>query len=329
MQEGAKRLKQRLEGFPRVPLSLTPTPCHRLPYLSQHFGREVYCKREDLTGFGFGGNKTRKLEWLIAEALGQKCDTLVTSGGIQSNFCRITAAAAAHSGLSAHLVLGGVAPSAPTGNLILNDLLGATTHFMGSSDWTFDQMEDKSLDLAAELRSMGRKVFHIPVGGSIAIGAVAYSLVLLEIMADQEKLGLEFDCIVHATGSGGTQAGLLAGKSIAEWKGDILGVSVGMDAQSMASKVAQLADETAHLLGGNVKTEDVRIEDDHIGPGYAVPTDGGKRAIKLFARKEGIFLDHVYTGKAADALIDWLKQDRIKGKNLLFIHTGGTPELFA
>ncbi len=327
MKEVIEYLKKRLDLFPRIPLSLTPTPCHRLNHISDRYGVEIFCKRDDLTGFGFGGNKSRKLELLVAEALDRNCDTLVTSGGIQSNFCRITAAAGAYAGLSVHLLLGGRVPERLTGNLILDKLLGAELHFIESDDW--EEWEEENRRITRDLESQGRKVFLIPIGGSVPVGALAYTMAFIEILEDQERMGLSFDHIIHASGSSGTQAGLMAGRSLTGWQGKISGISVGMDRESLTEKVAGLANETAQLLGGNVDPAGVTVDDAHIGDGYAIPTEAGKEAIDLFAREEGIFVDHVYTGKAAAALLDWLEGGRLKGERVLFLHTGGTPELFA
>ena len=327
MKDVIKYLKQKLDSFPRIPLSLTPTPCHRLNYISDKYGVEVFCKRDDLTGFGFGGNKSRKLELLVAEALEHGCDTLLTSGGIQSNFCRITAAAGAYTGLSVHLLLGGRKKEKLTGNLILNELLGATLHYLDSDDW--EEWEAKNRAITQELESQGKKVFLIPIGGSVPIGALAYTIAFIEMIEDQQRMGIYFDHIIHASGSAGTQAGLTAGKSLTGWKGKVSGISVGMDRESLVDKVATLANETAHLVGGTVDPVDIHVDDNHIGEGYAIHTPEGRYAIELFAKKEGIFLDHVYTGKAAAALLNWLEDGRLEGEKVLFLHTGGTPELFS
>lgn len=327
MKEVIEYLKQKLDTFPRIPLSLTPTPCHRLNYISDTYGVEVFCKRDDLTGFGFGGNKSRKLELLIAEALEHKCDTIITSGGIQSNFCRITAAAGAYAGLSVHLLLGGSEPENLTGNLILNNLLGATLHFIKSDDW--QEWEEERQRITELLENQDKRVFPIPIGGSVPMGALAYTMAFLEIIEDQERIGLTFDHIIHASGSAGTQAGLVAGKSLTGWQGKITGISVGMDRESLTEIVVKLANETAQLVRGTADPESVFIDDTHMGEAYAVPTQEGKDAIELFAKREGIFLDHVYTGKAAASLLDWLEKGELKGQKVMFLHTGGTPELFA
>lgn len=327
MIEIMTHLRRKLDAFPKVPLSLVPTPCHRLNFLSAHYGVELYCKRDDMTGFGFGGNKSRKLEFLLGEAKQHQCDTLLTCGGIQSNFCRLTAAAGASAGMSVHLVLGGKRPSRPSGNVLLDTMLGAEIHYVDSADWA--DWEEESERITGSLESQGRKVFRIPVGGSVPVGVAGYTAVFHEIMVDQERMGVEFDQIIHASGSGGTQAGLVVGKDLVLWAGRITGISVAMKREELEDKVYTLASETAGLLGGRANRDSVQVDDGHIGPAYAVRTLQAEGAIEIFARKEGIFLDHVYTGKAAGALIDRLDKGLMKGQKVLFLHTGGLPELFA
>jgi D-cysteine desulfhydrase family pyridoxal phosphate-dependent enzyme len=327
MDEKLFYLEEKLKTFPQQSLSLVPTPCHRISYLSDRYGVEIYCKRDDLTGFGFGGNKSRKLEFLIGEALEHGCDTIVTSGGLQSNFCRLTAAAGAVTDMSVHLVLGGGRPAQPTGNLILDEMLGAEIHFVNSTDW--NDWEAECAKVVTELEIKGRKVFRIPIGGSVPVGVAGYVSAFIEIMKDQERLGLSFDHIIHASGSGGTQAGLVVGKALMGWDGKISGISVSMDGETLEELVFALAVQTAGLFGGSVSRESVVVADHYIGEGYAIKTVAAEKAMEVFARKEGIFLDNVYTGKAASALLDWLEKGALSGQSVLFLHTGGQAELFA
>jgi D-cysteine desulfhydrase len=327
MDEKVLYLQKRLKEFSRVPLALTPTPCHRLPYLSGRYGVELYCKRDDLTGFGFGGNKSRKLELLLAEAIHHRADTLVTCGGAQSNFCRQTAAAGAAHRMEVHLVLGGRRPAKATGNILLNEMLGAQIHWTDSADW--EEWEREADRLVEDLEARGRKVFRMPVGGSVPVGVAGYTSVFVEILADQESLGVSFDHIVHASGSGGTQAGLVTGKCLTAWPGRITGISVAMERAILERKVFGLASETAVLLGGRAKRDSVVVDDHYIGPAYAVRTPEAEKAMEVFARQEGIFLDHVYTGKAAAALLDYLEKGLLSDQRVLLLHTGGVPELFA
>jgi L-cysteate sulfo-lyase len=326
-KEKIEYLESRIKTFPCFPLSLLPTPCHKLDRLSKDLGLEIYCKRDDLTGFGMGGNKTRKLELLVGEALEHGHDTLVTCGGVQSNFCRLTAAAGAAAGMQVHLVLGGGRPEKETGNLILNRLVGAHIHHVSSSNW--NDWEAQSDALVEELESEGRKVFRIPIGGSVPTGAVGYVSAFMEILKDEERLGVSFDHIIHATGSGGTQAGLVAGKTLTGWQGRITGISVSADKKEMEEIVYELAFNTAALLGARVDRESVLVDDRFIGPAYGVSTPEGEEAIRIFARQEGVFLDRVYTGKAASGLLAGIREGEITGGPVLFLHTGGQPELFA
>ncbi len=326
-KEKIEFLENRIKAFPCFPLSLLPTPCHRLDRLSKDLGLAIYCKRDDMTGFGLGGNKTRKLELLVGEALEHGCDTLVTCGGVQSNFCRLTAAAGAAAGMQVHLVLGGGRPEKETGNLILDRLMGAHIHHVSSSHW--DDWEAQSDTLVEDLESKGRKVLKIPIGGSVPTGAVGYVSAFIEILRDEERLGLSFDHIIHATGSGGTQAGLVAGKALTGWQGRISGISVSAGREEMEGIVYELASHTAALLGGKADRDSVLVDDRFIGPAYGVSTPQGEEAIRIFAKKEGVFLDRVYTGKAASGLLANIGKGEITGKNILFLHTGGQPELFA
>lgn len=326
-EEKLSYLEGKLEEFPRKPFSIIPTPCHRLHYISQEYGVEVYCKRDDMTGFGFGGNKTRKLEYLIGEALEKHKDTLVTSGGIQSNFCRLTAAAGVVSGMAVHIILGGRVPVEATGNVLLDRMLGAHIHFLDSHDWSL--WEEKSQEVASELTKGGKNVFRMPIGGSSPIGVAGYTAAFAEIMRDQKRLGISFDHIIHASSSAGTQAGLVVGKEMTGWPGRITGISVAFEKESLEKKVYDLASETASLLGGRVDRQSVVVDDSFIGEGYALRTEASENTIRIFARREGIFLDHVYTGKAAGALMAWLMGGRLSGQRVLFLHTGGQVELFA
>ena len=318
-----------LNKFFRVDFSITPTPCHILENLSKQYKKGIFCKRDDMTGFGFGGNKARKLEFLIGDAIKKGCDTVVTCGGIQSNFCRLTAGICSIYGISVHLVLGGKIPEHIGGNLLLDKILGADIHFVESDEW--EEWEKQADRISDELSADGKKVYRIPIGGSIPLGAAGYMMVFDEIMKDQERLGIKFDHIVHATSSGGTQAGLILGKLISGWKGDIIGISVAMDSQRLRTIIKRLIDDTLELLGIDMEIPDssIIVKDDFIGDGYALFTRGAERAIQKFSREEGIFLDRVYTGKAGDALLSLLEEGRFTGENILFLHTGGQIELFS
>ena len=320
-------IQQILSRFPRLNNSLLPTPVHRLDYLSDEFGVNVYCKRDDLTGFGFGGNKTRKLDFLLPDALGRGCDTLIAVGANQSNFCRVAASYGVACGMEVHLVLGGKQPDHPTGNLRLDHLLAVACHHIDSSNW--DDWTSEAEKLEDELASQDRKVYRMPVGGSTPRGALGYVDAFAEIMADQARLGVEFDAIIHASSSAGTQAGLVVGQAASGWRGRIIGVSVAKPRALLEKEVLDLSQKTAAQIGISVEPSSIVVDDGYIGEGYAARTPGCREAVALFSQRLGIFLDFVYTGKAAAGLIDHLRKGRFdKGANVLFIHTGGNIQLF-
>jgi L-cysteate sulfo-lyase len=320
-------IQESLRPFPRRHKSLVPTPVHRLDSLSDKYGVNVHCKRDDLTGFGFGGNKTRKLDFLLAHALCRGCDTLIAIGANQSNFCRVAASYGVWGGMEVHLVLGGRQPEIPTGNLRVDHLLGVVCHHVDSPDWDSWACEAEKLD--KELTSKGKKVYRMPVGGSTPRGALGYVDAFSEIIADQTRLGLEFDAIIHASSSAGTQAGLVVGQAISGWKGRIIGISVAKPQMELEDDVLDLARTTAAQIDAEVDPSSIVVDDSYIGEGYAARTPGCTEAVEMFARRFGIFLDYVYTGKAAAALIDYLRKGTFdKNANVLFVHTGGNIELF-
>jgi L-cysteate sulfo-lyase len=320
-------IQQILSRFTRLPNSLLPTPVHRLDYLSDEAGVNIYCKRDDLTGFGFGGNKTRKLDFLLPDALDQGCDTLIAIGANQSNFCRMAASYGVAYGMEVHLVLGGKQPESLTGNLRLDHLLGVACHHLDSANW--DDWACEAAKLEDQLTAQGRKVYHMPVGGSTSYGALGYVDAFAEIMEDQTRLGVEFDAILHASSSAGTQAGLVTGQTASDWSGRIIGISVAKPKTELKRDVLDLSRQTAALIGISVDSSNIIVDESYIGEGYAARTPGCTEAVALFAQHMGIFLDFVYTGKAAAALIDYLRKGRLdKGANVLFIHTGGNIQLF-
>jgi len=320
-------IQERLKPFARLCRSLLPTPVHKLACLSDEYGVNVYCKRDDLTGFGFGGNKTRKLDFLVADALDSGCDTLIAIGANQSNFCRMAAAYGVASGMEVHLVLGGRPPENPTGNLRLDHLLGVACHHLDSADW--DNWAHEAERIEKALTSRGQNVYRMPVGGSTPRGALGYVEAFGEIVADQARLGVEFDAIIHASSSAGTQAGLVVGQAVTAWPGRIIGASVAKPGAAQEKDALDLAQATAAEIGARVKPSNVIVDDGYMGPGYAARTAGCEEAVALFAQRLGIFLDYVYSGKAAAALIDYLRKGRFdSGANVLFIHTGGNIELF-
>ena len=288
----------------------------------------MFCKRDDLTGFGFGGNKARKLDFLIADAILLGCDTLLAVGATQSNFCRMVAAYGSAHEMAVHLVLGGEEPAVPTGNLRLDHLLGACCHHLNSSDW--DQWEASAAVLEEDLRRDGRTVYRMPIGGSTVVGSLGYVAAMAEILDDEQRLGVPFDAIVLASSSAGTQAGLVVGQFIAHWPGQVLGFSVAKDRERQQQEVFALAQETAGRLGASMDRSTICVDDAYLGDGYAHRTQACEDAVRFFARKCGIFLDYVYTGKAAAGLLDSLRAGRFApGSAILFLHTGGNVELLA
>jgi D-cysteine desulfhydrase family pyridoxal phosphate-dependent enzyme len=300
----------------RISLAHLPTPLDPAPRLSQALGVQVLVKRDDLTGLALGGNKARKLEYLIADAKARGCDTLVTAGGAQSNFARMTAAAAARLGMECHLVLGGSSPSVLSGNLLLDRLFGARLHFAETHDWQV--WEAQVAQIALEL---GPRAYAMPIGGASPLGALSFVSAAEELLA---QLPAPPDWVVIADGSGGTHAGLLVGlpESVR-----ILGVDVARPPRPHAVRIPELAQETARLLGRTVPAFELVIVD-HAGPRYGSMTKECREAVQLAARTEGLVLDPVYTGKALAGLMAEVASGRIRG-TVVFWHTGGAPALFA
>lgn len=314
----------------RFPLAHLPTPLEPLSQLSASLGGpEIWIKRDDQTGLATGGNKTRKLELLISDALAQGADVVLTVGAIQSNHCRQTAAAAALAGLECVLVLRGHAPPRQqwTGNLLLNDLLGARIW------WAEDQDPLSALDAATEAeRAAGRAPYPITYGGSNEVGAAAYALAFEELWQQSQRQTLHFDRIVFASSSGGTQAGLVVGAKACGYEGEVLGISVDKTGGQLHETVSRLLAPTAAYLGLDLtfSPSDTVVNDQHVGDGYAVLTDAERSAIRQLAQLEGILLDPVYSGKAMAGLLDMIRRGEIDAhETVLFWHTGGLPALFA
>lgn len=310
----------------RVHLAHLPTPLERLDRLSHHLnGPEILIKRDDLTGLATGGNKTRKLEFLVAEAEKQGSDHLVTNGSAQSNHCRQTAAAAARRGLGCSLVLNGHDPGRYTGNLLLDRLLGA--HLF----WAEDRpVADTVAEVVAELEAMGRTPYTIPLGGSNVVGVTGYVLAMQELKEQLQEQRQNIDFIVFATASGGTQAGIVLGAHVYDLHARVLGISVQNPAAMQAVNVSALATATATHLGlGTISVSDrVEVNEDYVGEGYAIVSDAEREAIRMVAGLEGIVLDPVYTGRAMAGLIDLIRWGAFtRGQTVLFWHTGGTAAL--
>ncbi len=310
-----------------------PTPIEPLERLSAHLcGPRIYVKRDDATGLAFGGNKARKLEFIIGDAQSAGADTLLTAAGIQSNHARQTAAAAARFGMQAELILARMVSFRSSdyevsGNVLLDRLLGATTYFVDRGADVRKLLED----LADKARARNRRPYIVPFGGSAPPGTFGYVAAALEIMQQSKSAGLRFDHVVHASGSGGTQAGLVCGfSSVGRGAPKVHGISVLAKEMKYRDEVAELASLTAAELGlPDVPDEATVVEFDHVGEAYGLPTQAMIEAVSLVARLEGILLDPVYTGKAFAGMIAMIKGGRFRrDETILFVHTGGTPALF-
>lgn len=313
-----------MKELPRLRFAHLPTPVEAMPRLSALLGGpRLLVKRDDQTGLALGGNKTRKLEFLVAEAQANGARTLITAGALQSNHCRQTAAAAAHLGFACELVLVGEPPAAPSANLLLDTLLGAEIH------WTSRAQRDAALQRVFEQAwAAGRRPFLIPYGGSSATGAAGYVFAMRELL----EQGVHPDWLVFASSSGGTQAGLVAGARLFGFRGKVLGISVDEPQSVLQARVAAIAGQTADALGEKITflPEEVLVNADYLGGGYGVLGDGEREAVRLFAHSEGLLLDPVYTGRAAAGLVDLARKGSFgKDETVLFWHTGGAPALFA
>jgi L-cysteate sulfo-lyase len=316
------------DNLPRLRFAHLPTPLEALPRLSAELGAELYVKRDDQTGLATGGNKTRKLEFLVAEALEQGADTLITGGAAQSNHCRQTAAAAAKYGLRAVLVLGGHPPQQYDGNNLLCLLLGAEIR------WAGEEPRDEVMQAALEdERAAGYTPYLILYGGSNPTGVAGYVAAVEEVAAQLRGGAADvahFDTIVVASSSGGTQAGLALGVAATGLPSHVLGISVDKPADALRPHVADLANRTAERLGIGVRftPTDIDVDDNYVGGGYAVVGPAEREAISLVARTEGLLLDPVYTGRAFAGLIGRIRRGLHRpGESILFWHTGGTAAL--
>lgn len=310
--------------IPRLVLAHLPTPIEFLPRLTGALGGpRIWVKRDDQTGVALGGNKVRKLEYLLAEAQANGAHTLVTVGGIQSNHCRQTAALAARLGLDCILVLSGEPEEVPTGNVLLDTLFGAKIVWTSLSD------RDQTLRQVFEQAwTDGSRPYLIPLGASTPTGTIGYYTAFQEFMVQETPV----DWIVVASSSGGTQAGLVLGAAVSDWSGKILGISIDHSARELQANVAQLATQAAGRLGlkAGIDPESVLVNDQYLGDGYAVMGDPELEAIRLFAKTEGLLLDPVYTGRAAAGMIDLVRGGFFAEKDrILFWHTGGSPAIFA
>ncbi|MFC4633233.1 D-cysteine desulfhydrase family protein [Dokdonia ponticola] len=311
-------------------LGFFPTPLHKLRKLSKIYpDYTIFIKRDDQTGLASGGNKTRKLEYLIKQALDEGCDTIITAGAQQSNHCRQTAAACALAGLKCHLLLGGIKPEVYDGNLLLSSILGAAIHFTGENR----KGEDVEI-LKKKLENKGRKCFVIPYGGSNFTGAMGFVNAVKEVKEQLIEQKLKIDYIFFASSSGGTQAGLILGKEIYQLQSEFIAINIDKDETkgvSLEEVVENIVQEGLQKLNIDKKIQlsDIYLNRDYDKEGYGIVTNNEINVIKELAKNEGILLDPVYTGRAFYGMLDFLKRKRIPtNTNVLFWHTGGLPALF-
>ncbi len=322
-----------LSRFSRVQLAHLPTPLEFLENLSRTLGGpNIYIKRDDCTGLATGGNKTRKLEFLIADALDKGADIVITQGAVQSNHARQTVAAALKYGMACEILLENRTESSEhdyleSGNVFLDKLFGArVTHFPKNTD-----MDQEMEARAEELRSEGKNPYVIPGGGSNEIGALGYVDCALETLTQANDMGLRIDHFVTATGSAGTQAGLVVGLEATHSQIPLLGIGVRAPKQEQEEKVYHLACKTAEYMGipGVVDRDKVIADSNYVGGGYGVPSDSMVEAVTLMAREEAILMDPVYSGKGLAGLIDYIRNGRFEeNQNIVFLHTGGSAALF-
>jgi len=322
-----------LSRFPRIRYTEGYTPIEKLSKLTEHLGGpSIYIKRDDLLGLAGGGNKTRKLEFLMADAVKQGSDTIVTCGAVQSNHCRLTLAAAVREGLKCQFVIEQRVPNSydteASGNNFLYKLLGIEDiHVVEGGSDVVGKMEE----VAEELKKQGRKPYIVPGGGSNEIGALGYVSCAQEVLAQTHDMGLNIDHVVLTSGSAGTHAGFLTGFIGSNANIPVTGIGINKKNDIQLDRVYNLCQKTAEKLGlkNEIKREDVVVFEDYIGGGYSIRTDAMIDAIVLLARTEGLLLDPVYTGKTMAGMIDLVKKGYFKDcENVLFLHTGGAPTLY-
>lgn len=332
-----QRIFEKLDGFSSLDFGFYPTPLEEMPRLRAVLGDacpRLFIKRDDYTGFGFGGNKVRKLEYILAAALSLNSEVVITTGGERSNHARLTAAFCARLGLRCVLVLDRKPRPAGTENLkaaavFIEELFGAEVHLVES----IAARNRLASEIAENLRRAGKKVFVIPLGGAVKEGALGFVRAIRETDEQAKKSGVNFSHVFFSSSTGGTHAGMLIGASVCGWEETkFVGISPEDNAaDEIKSEAARLIAETGEPLGVEVGglTERIEISDAYAGAGYCLETPEANTAIQLLARTEAVFLDPVYTGKAMAGLIDWIEKGRLtKEDNVLFWHTGGQPTLF-
>ncbi len=318
------------DALPRERYAFLPTPLHRMKNLGESLGIDyLWIKRDDLTGLSVGGNKTRKLEFIVADAKLAGADTLVTVGGVQSNHCRQTAAAAAVTGFRCILLLAGEEPEYATGNLLLDKLYGAEIKYFPDDD--FLELNNRLGEILETLQDFGLTPYAIPAGAAMPLGSLAYAEAMFELKDQMETWNFNPKKIVVAAGTGGTLAGMLLGAHVAELDVEIVGVSVVSKAPELEERVKDLIERSIHDYPQYFESfkPKITIDDQFLGEGYGLMSDASRSAIEMFAKLEGILLDPIYTAKAGTALIRMaLTGDLDRMTPTLFWHTGGNPELY-
>ena len=327
----APTVQDLLAQQPRVPLANLPTPLQPLPNLSDQLGIDLWVKRDDLTGLALGGNKARKLEYVLADAVRRGADTIITTGSTQSNHARMTAAAARMLGMECYLVLGR-GRHVTGGNMLLDTILGAHIEVLAAADSELTAVPDRVRELGDELRNARRKPYIVPLGASTPAGCLGYVRAVVELSEQFREQDLRPDYIYVVAGSIGTQAGILAGVTALEMPASVQGVSVSAPREPLEEIVVNLTNDTFRYLGLDraITGDDAHVDDSQIGEGYGKPTPALWEALRLAAQSDGLLLDPVYTGKAMAGLIDHARRGILpRGSTVIFMHTGGIPALFA
>ncbi len=326
-------MESMFEHLQRATLATTPTPLEQGPVIGA--GARLWVKRDDLTGLGGGGNKARKLEFLCGAALAAGAQALITVGAGQSNHCRMTAAAGARLGMEVHLVLSGDEPDEAAGNQLLSMLFGAQLHFTGAAQSHWGELEIARELLTRELSGAGLAPYSIPIGGSTAVGALGYAAAFIEMLDQFDALGIEPSTVVFTSSSGGTHAGLLAGRAAAaagRTVPSIVAIGVAKGVNIGLPDIADLANQTLDLMGltdVRVDPADVEVDTRWIGDDYAVPTAAGDNAVRWAATNGGWLCDRTYSGKGLAGALGLATEGRFANEDIVFIHTGGWPALFA
>ena len=325
---------------PKVSLGFFPTPLHRLDKLSTQLGVNLYLKRDDMSGYNlFGGNKIRKLEYLIGDAVAQGCDTVFTFGATQSNHAMQTVTACRRYGLKPILYLVAIVePSKEDlrANMLIDSILGAEIHIVSMNGKTEAEADELAVELAQKhretLEQQGHKCYMVPMGGANPIGSAGFISGYVELNRQFEEAGQTVDYLFHGTGTGGTLAGLVAGKKILNSETSIISINASPKPMEHYSKIAKLATEALAYIGSDkqISEDDLHFDQNYYAPGYEIPNERSSEAIKLLARTEGILLDPVYTGKAFAGMLDYIRTEKIpQGSTVVFWHTGGVTALFA